>query len=316
MAEVYVTLFDSSFLPQGLALHQSLVNLGEDFRLWVICLDQPCFHFLHDLGLPNLYLLNLLDLENDSLLRAKSSRTRAEYCWTLTPWAIQWALEADSLAERVTYLDADTFFLKSPSEIFFDFAQSGKSVLLTEHGYSPHYDQTATSGRFCVQFIPVQRGRGELVLHWWRDRCIEWCYARLENGLFGDQKYIESLSDLFSDDVYIIKGDGRFLAPWNATIFRYSDAVLYHFHGFRLFSPTKFFFTSYRVPPPLILHVYQPYASLLADLFRQYSELYILFKPQIRLTFLIRLQLFVAHVHRSIDRLISQIPYAYLRHLD
>ena len=65
----------------------------------------------------------------------KRSRSKAEYCWTLTPWSIQWALSADIEASRVTYLDADTYFLKSPSEIFHEFDLSGKSFLITEHGF-------------------------------------------------------------------------------------------------------------------------------------------------------------------------------------
>ena len=134
----------------------------------MLCVDQKSFDFLSGLSLDNLFLLNLSELENDNLLEVKSIRSRAEYCWTLTPWSIQWVFEADPSARRVTYLDADLFLLDSPSEIFAELDSSGKSFLITEHGYSPQLDQSYTSGRFCVQFVPVVRGRGEVVLHWWR----------------------------------------------------------------------------------------------------------------------------------------------------
>ena len=117
MPEVYVTLFDSVFLPQGLALYYSLLSLRGKFKLWVLCVDQKSFDFLSGLSLDNLFLLNLSELENDNLLEVKSIRSRAEYCWTLTPWSIQWVFEADPSARRVTYLDADLFLLDSPSEI-------------------------------------------------------------------------------------------------------------------------------------------------------------------------------------------------------
>ena len=68
MSEVYVTLFDSVFLPQGLALYRSLLNHSVNFRLWVLCLDQPCYDFLFTLQLQNIFLLSLSELENDELL--------------------------------------------------------------------------------------------------------------------------------------------------------------------------------------------------------------------------------------------------------
>jgi hypothetical protein len=284
--EVYVTLFDSLFLPQGLALYHSLLQHGGDFRLWILCIDQQCYRILSALQLTHICLLNLDDLENSYLLSVKSSRTRAEYCWTLTPWSIQWVLEADKLAKRVTYLDADTFFLKPPDSIYREFELSGKSFLITEHGYSPWYDKTATSGRFCVQFVPVTRGRGEIILAWWRDRCLEWCFARFENGMFGDQKYIEDISIIFESHVHVIHGDSRFLAPWNADIFRYSDAILYHFHGFKILGSSTFLLCEgYPIPQPLLNYVYKPYVNLLRSFCLKYAPKGFALKPQSRFNF-------------------------------
>lgn len=110
MTEHYVTLFDAAFLPQGLTLHSSLLRHGDDFILWILCLDLECLHTLQHLGLPRIRLLDLQNLETSDLLAVKPERTRAEYCWTLTPWSIQWVFEADATALRVTYLDADVFF--------------------------------------------------------------------------------------------------------------------------------------------------------------------------------------------------------------
>jgi hypothetical protein len=228
---------------------------------------------LQRLDLPQMRLLDLSQLETPELLAVKSGRTKAEYCWTLTPWSIQWVLEIHPDAQRVTYLDADLYFLKSPAPIFSEFEASGREVLITEHGYAPEYDQTPTAGRYCVQFVPVVRGLGEHVLHWWRDRCLEWCFARSERGLFGDQTYVESFETNFPGLIYSVGPDCRFQAPWNSSIFRFSDAVLFHFHGLRILSSDLISASSgiYLLPPPAISCIYKPYCDLLFYLISSFA---------------------------------------------
>ena len=140
--------------------------------------------------------------------------------------------------------------------------------MITEHGYSPDFDQTQTSGKYCVQFLPIQRGSGEEVLHWWRDRCIEWCFDKPMNGNFGDQGYLLKFNHLFPGQIHIVHTDSRFQAPWNASIHTVSDAVLYHFHSLRIGYSTirlvsRTSFGLYRIPAPTIQAIYEPYCGLL-----------------------------------------------------
>ena len=85
--EHYVTLFDSLFLPQGLGLHISMERHAGPYNLWVLCVDDGAFEVLERMKLPNVRLLQLSELETEELIRVKAGRTRAEYCWTLTPFA-------------------------------------------------------------------------------------------------------------------------------------------------------------------------------------------------------------------------------------
>lgn len=232
--EHYVTLFDSLFLPQGLALHMSMERHAGEYTLWILCVDDQSHSILTKLSLPNVRLLQLSNLETEELKQLKLTRTKGEYCWTLTPFAPRFVFEAHPGVQRVTYLDADVWFRKNPLPIFREFDASGKHVLITDHGYAPEYDQSATSGQFCVQFMTFTRVGGEVVRKWWEERCVEWCYGRFEDGKFGDQKYLDDWPEQFSNRVHVLQNKEWMLAPWNATRFPYSNSILWHFHGARI----------------------------------------------------------------------------------
>jgi hypothetical protein len=257
--EHFVTLFDSLFLPQGLALHASMQRHIPSYTLWILCVDDEAHRVLQELTLPNVRLLQLSQLETTDLLRVKAERTKGEYCWTLTPFAPRFVFEADATVDRVTYIDADLWFRKDPVKIFQELVSSGKSVLITDHGYAPEYDQSATSGQFCVQFMVFMRQGGESVRRWWEDRCIEWCHARFEDGKFGDQKYLDAWPDIFADKVHVLQNKEWALAPWNATRFPYGNSVFFHFHGLRIIDENKVSLGSYFLPSNLLQHVYRPY---------------------------------------------------------
>jgi hypothetical protein len=256
--EHYVTIFDSLFLPQGLALHMSMERHVKNYNLWVICVDDDAHKVLANLQLPNVRLLQISKLETQELLNIKPGRTKAEYCWTLTPFAPRFVFEADLSVERVTYLDADLWFRQHPKPIFDEFNASGKQVLITDHGYAPEYDQSAASGRYCVQFITFTRQGGECVRKWWEERCVEWCYARVENGRFGDQKYLDNWPIIFSEYTHVLQQHAFSLAPWNASRFPYSASIFYHFHSYRYGKYNKYC-DHYRLPNVVIDNLYKPY---------------------------------------------------------
>ncbi|HAA01379.1 MAG TPA: hypothetical protein DCD96_06995, partial [Flavobacteriales bacterium] len=80
------------------------------------------------------------------------------------------------------------------------------SVLITPHNYSPEYDNSSISGRYCVQFVCFKNtADGMAVLNWWKDSCIDWCFDRVEDGKFGDQKYLDEFSSRFSGVLTVLK---------------------------------------------------------------------------------------------------------------
>jgi hypothetical protein len=260
--EHFVTLFDSNFLPQGLALYASMERHIKAYTLWILCVDDNVFHNLQELNLRHAKLLQLSKLETSKLLKVKAERNKGEYCWTLTPLTFKYVFKADKNIKRVTYIDADIWFIKSPKPIFDEFDASKKQVLITEHAYASKYDQTATSGRFCVQFLTISRNGGELVRKWWEDRCMEWCFDRLENGKFGDQKYLDKWPVMFPDLVHVMQEKEFALAPWNAIRFPYSSGIFWHFHGLRLNQNKRLVFGhSYQIPKNTYESIYLPYTD-------------------------------------------------------
>lgn len=259
------------------------------YTLWVLCVDDEVYGFLQKLAIPNVRLLQLSKLETKDLLRVKAERTKGEYCWTLTPFAPRFVFESDREVSRVTYIDADLWFRKDPTKIYQELASSGKSVLITDHGYAPEYDQSATSGQFCVQFMIFERERSEIVRLWWEQRCIEWCYSRYEDGKFGDQKYLDVWPEIFSSEVHVLQKKEWALAPWNAIRFHYENATFYHFHGLRIINAKKTLYGAYKLPFEVIENIYKPYLEDLQTAIKLMQANGLKLRAQINLKYKIKL---------------------------
>ena len=268
--EHFVTLFDNNYLPLGLALHHSLMMQGQPFYLWVVCMDERVEQHLSQLSLPYVSLIPLREVEDARLLAVKPLRNRAEYCWTLTPFTPEFVFERDARIERVTYLDADLFFFDAPKVLLDEFEQSGKHVLITEHAYDPRYDKTRRRGRFCVQFMTFRRTRGAMkVMHWWQERCLEWCYEKAEDGKLGDQMYLDQWPAIFDSEVHILRQKEKTLAPWNVRYYEQLGVgrvapVFYHFHGFKIISADKALLCSGYSVGNAVETIYRPYLSCLS----------------------------------------------------
>lgn len=273
----FCTLFDSKYISRGLAMYDSLVANCPNMHLYVFSFDDLCFEILKQLNLPKMTVVSLSEFEDEELLSVKKDRSVAEYCWTCTPSIIKYCIEKYSL-ECCTYLDADLYFWSNPSVLIDE--MGSKSVLITEHRYTKRYDQTKTSGKYCVQFMTfknTQDGMG--VLQWWRNACIDWCYARFEDGKFGDQKYLEDWMQRF-DCVHELKHLGGGIAPWNVQQYSFFDEdgalkgletltnasfemVFFHFHYVRFYSNKKVELGQYKLSKNVLNTIYAPYFKAL-----------------------------------------------------
>lgn len=268
----FCTLFDSNYLTRALLLYQSLErHIGEDFRLYVVCFDELAFQILDKLKLARIVSIKLEEFETPQLQAVKTQRTKGEYCWTCTPHVIRYVLDVYQLPV-VTYLDADLYFYNHPSLLLCEFEESGASVLITEHRFTPQYSQSLIYGIYCVQFMTFKSDSyGLTVLQWWQDRCIEWCYSRLEDGKFGDQKYLDDWGERFKG-VHVLKHLGGGVAPWNIQQYRltrrsdylYVDEaplVFFHFHAYKYYREGVHAFSpNYLLSAEAVDFLYRPYA--------------------------------------------------------
>jgi hypothetical protein len=261
MTEHYVTLFDSGFLPNGLALHSSLRRHDPDSMLWILCMDETCYDTLSALALDGVRLLRLAEVESPELLAIKPTRSMGEYCWTLTPFTPDMVFDRDSSVQRVTYVDADIWFVKSPWPIFEDLDASAAASLITPHAYADEHDHAAEYGIYCVQFMPFVRGESDAIRERWKSQCLDWCFAEPDAGRFGDQKYLDDWIREFGSLVQVESHPGWTQGPWNATRFAVSEAVTYHFHRLRITASDRVSVGSYRIPREHVRHVYRPYLS-------------------------------------------------------
>ena len=260
----YCTLFDSNYVTRGLAMYESLKRHSDNFHLYIFAFDERCYVLLKKLNLKSVTVIALKEFEDEALLGIKNTRSAGEYCWTCTPSIIKFAIEMYSL-QNCTYLDADLYFFANPSILIEEMGE--KSVLITEHRYTPKYDQSSTSGIYCVQFMTFKNdANGMKVLNWWRNACNAWCYSRHEDGKFGDQKYLDDWTARF-EGVHVLQHLGGGVAPWNIQQYKYDgkafDLVFYHFHGFKFFENNKVELGSYRLRESDLAFLYKPYVACL-----------------------------------------------------
>jgi hypothetical protein len=198
-----------------LALYESLYKHSSDFHLYIFAFDDLTNEILRNLKLDKVTVISLKEFETDELLEVKNGRSTAEYCWTCTPSVITYVLNKYNTAD-CTYLDSDLFFYSDPSVLISELDQNNKNVLITEHRFSflPKLYEKKRAGRFCVQFMTFKSEESSLIV-----LDINWCYARYEDGKFGDQKYLDEWPSVYQN-IHILNHQGGGVAPWNLQQYR------------------------------------------------------------------------------------------------
>jgi hypothetical protein len=219
----YCTIFDRRYLVRSLALYRSLERSDPQFVLRAVCMDSVSSELLRRLSLSNLRIIPIEQIEeSDPELRSvRAERSSWEYCWTATPAVCRYFLDTEPDVELLTYLDADLFIWSSPAPLFAELAND--SILLIPHRGPSKNDEEC--GVYNVGWITFRNdARGRAAVRWWRERCLEWCYDRIEPGRFGDQKYLDDLPTRF-EGVRVSGLTAAGLGPWNDSRYELSAAA-------------------------------------------------------------------------------------------
>ena len=271
----FCTYFDRNYLAQGITLYRSLVKQRIRFNMWALCFDEYSHALIRALDLPGLHALSVSELEEqDPALRAaKGNRSRVEYFFTCTPCLPLFLFDRFPEIDVITYLDADLMFYSSPEPISRELGSD--SILIIGHRFPERLRHFERHGIYNVGYLSFRNDRrGRDCLSWWRERCLEWCYDRPENGKFGDQKYLDDWPTRFPG-VVVLKHKGAGLAPWNWMNYdiRASEdkttvdgdvLIFYHFQGLRILTRSLFDpgVTQYEsMPGNLRHHLYSAYVS-------------------------------------------------------
>jgi hypothetical protein len=289
----FCTLFDTHYFSRGLALYYSLEKNCPDFHIFIFAFDDKTKGLLQGMNLEKATIISLTEFEDDELLRIKPTRSLAEYCWTCTSSTILYILEKFNV-ESCTYLDADLFFYSNPAQIFDE--MGSKSILITEHRYSAQYNKQLKAGKYCVQFVTFRNNNEGLnALRWWRERCIEWCYAKYEDGKFGDQLYLEDWTERFKG-VHVLKHLGGGLAAWNIQQYIFEkvndqitgteiltgskfEVIFYHFHYLKFYTNGKIELGRRTLNKNTLNIFYKPYIKFLEEIKLKISSIDNSFDP-------------------------------------
>jgi lipopolysaccharide biosynthesis glycosyltransferase len=247
--------------------------------LFFICIQdslKPILEKIADKKI-RVHCLSEIEKEDPEFARTKDDRSEKEYAWTSKAPIILYLFNHYRRIKHMVYMDADTCFLSSPKAIFDEFKKY--SVMLTRERFfiEDNFERYRLNGSYNGGFLAFRRDKFAIeCLKWFREKCLDWCYNRLENGLYGDQKYLDEIPQRFNN-VGISKNMGVNVTAWYAHASILEEAgnkiylndfpvIFYHFSGSVLYNECEFDLCMYvNLPGELIQMIYVPYVKQLHD---------------------------------------------------
>ncbi|HXA41741.1 MAG TPA: hypothetical protein VNV65_02390 [Candidatus Solibacter sp.] len=274
----YCTYFDRNYVNRAICLYQSLRDRGGPFRLYALCFDAASMEILKRLSFPEVSTIPVDDLlrGDTALTEARRTRSTVEFYFTATPSLPLYVLNHYPEVDRITYVDADLYYFADPERVFDE--AHGASIAIIAHGFPPALASRVIYGKYNVGWLSFNRDVEAVeCLTRWREQCLDWCYDRVEEGRFADQKYLDDWPQRFKS-VVVLEHPGANLAPWNLGARRLTEQegrvhvdgrplLFFHFHGLRRSAPrvwnTRLGEYGVQMTPLIRRRIYRPYLAAL-----------------------------------------------------
>jgi hypothetical protein len=274
------TLFDSSFLAQGVTLIESVEAYASGRIHWtILALDSTASTELRNLVKPNVSVIPFEEFPDEDLKSLVGIRPWREICWTSAACLLSYCLKSQDDYAFVGYVDADCFFVGNIFDMLAEIP-SEKSFAIHEHNFSvDRLEWLQKSGRFNVGVV-AGRPKTDFAdcIKVWREQVLLRCDVDMAEGRCGDQTYLNDWPSRYQS-LYVYENPGVGLAPWNLNNYRIDSmnhnlyigekrVYFYHFHGlqFRLFGNVIAIYVpaaGYQILNLPIKEIYKPYVSRL-----------------------------------------------------
>ena len=270
---VFTTLFDSTYLLQGLTLVDSIFANYPESRIYLAPLDD-----LSGKEAMRRYRNNDRVIFDEGLIREnyeageRNCKNRGEVIFSLKPLLLSKAMNrVDAL--KFFYCDADLYFFNR-----FEFGEIQEEVFLSEHIFAPRQSSHSINGKYNAGLVGFSKSPEAIrCLDWWTLKCKESTRHDPQNGIVGDQKYLEHFSELTSS-IRIVRSSSVNQSVWmldnntnvgSGPTFDGQFVSSYHFHRvrpFKLIAKTGINqYGKLSCTKDLFNFVYKPYLAKLSE---------------------------------------------------
>lgn len=294
MIHYYYSIISRKYVYKCLLLYNSMLVHDQNFRFFIICLQDEVDALMRKLGLKNGIIINIKEIEgfDRELPIVKNRRAIKQYAWAAKPSAALYIFENYPEVDRLSWLDGDTLFLSSPECIYKEWGDS--SVLLTEESFNGKYGYLSKIyGYYNTGYMGFKKDEQSMeCLEYFRHKLLfDWNYDKEEQYRWNDQLYVSDWKEKFMN-IGVAENKGINLTPFVLNRLQDEEGlevtktngllyigdiniVLFHYYGFIYFNEKEFELCAYTdiSNAAEIEHIYLPYMKESVKAVRQINKI-------------------------------------------